>query len=54
MNSLLYFLVRQWFSLSDIVKMIKSKNLRLVGKVECKETANVGTELSFENPKSPQ
>ena len=35
------FVVREWFSLSDIAKMIISRNMGLVGKVECTEKGKV-------------
>jgi len=48
------FVVRQWVSLSDIVKMIISRNMGLVGKVECTEKGKVETKLSLENCKIQQ
>jgi hypothetical protein len=38
----------------DIVEMMKSRSVGLVGKVECTEKANMRTKLLLENPVSPQ
>jgi hypothetical protein len=47
-------MVKQWFSLSNIVKMIISRDMGLVGKVEFTEKGQVEIEVSLESSKNQQ